>query len=44
MSMYHKFYIKQMNFELEVVQLIMYLTNFGHVGRLTVEDVDILDK
>jgi hypothetical protein len=32
--MYHKFYIKQMNLELEVVQSlnVQKITTFGHVG------------
>ena len=33
MSMYHKFYIKQMNLQLEVVQpiYVQKITIFGHV-------------
>ena len=36
MSMYHRFYIKQINPELEVVQpiYVQKTTNFGHVGLL----------
>jgi hypothetical protein len=43
MSMYHKFYIKQMNLELEEVQSV-YVQKiiFGHVRWLAIEDVDIL--
>ena len=40
MSMYHKFYIKQMNFELEVVQpiYVQKITIFELVGAI--EDVE----
>ena len=41
--MYHKFYIKQMNLEPEVVLpiYVQKLTIFGHVGWVANEDVDI---
>ena len=43
MSMYHKFYIKQMNLELEVVQpiYVQKITIFRYVRRLAIEDVNI---
>ena len=43
MSMYHKFYMKQINLELEVVQsvYVQNITIFGYVGWLAIEDVDI---
>ena len=43
MSMYKKFYMKQMKLELEAVQSIYVkkITNFGNIGWLAIEDVDI---
>ena len=39
MNTYHKFYIKQINLELEVVQPIyVQKIMIGHVGWLTIED------
>ena len=46
MSMHHKFYIKQMNLELEVVQpiYVQKIRVFRHFARLTIEDVDIFHQ
>ena len=43
MRMYHKFYIKLINLDLEVVQpiYVQKITNFGNVGMLNIKDVDI---
>ena len=43
MGMYHKFYIKQMNLVLDVVQpiYVQNLTIFGYVWRLAIEDAHL---
>ena len=44
--MYKKCRIQQVNLELEVVQpiYIQKIMNFGHVGWLVIEDVDIFHQ